>query len=228
MGQVWVIVAAFNESSAIAAVLRDLKQHGFSNVVVVDDASSDPTGEVAKEEGARVLRHAINRGQGAALQTGIEFALRQGATQLVTFDADGQHQAMDIAAMLTKLNEGFDIVLGSRFLGGVEGATAFRRGFLRVAAKVSNRLSGMALTDAHCGLRAFQAAAAPSLRITQDRMSHASELLSNIQRHKLKYSEVPVTVRYTEYSMRKGQSPWQAISILIDLFFARLSSGRRS
>jgi glycosyltransferase involved in cell wall biosynthesis len=166
-----------------------------------------------------VLRHAINLGQGAALQTGIDYAVRRGAKHVVTFDADGQHSVEDIPELIAALAT-HDVALGSRFLGKqVIGVTRKRRVFLRTATSISNRLSGMKLSDAHCGLRAFRATAAPSLRITQDRMAHASELLRKIQTSGLRVQEVPVTVKYTDYSMRKGQSGFQAIRILFDYFF---------
>jgi len=166
-----------------------------------------------------VLRHVINLGQGAALQTGIEFAVRRRAAVIVTFDADGQHCVEDIPTLLAALTA-HDIVLGSRFLGKeIQGATKRRKALLKTATAMSNRMSGLTLTDAHCGLRAFRASAAPKLRITQDRMAHASQLLRKIKSSGLRVTEVPVTVRYTEHSMRKGQSGFQAIRILFDYFF---------
>jgi glycosyltransferase involved in cell wall biosynthesis len=213
----WVIIAAFNEAGAIHDVVREVTDGGWP-VVVVDDGSRDRTAEEARRAGAIVVRHAVNLGQGAALQTGIEFALRRGALHLVTFDADGQHAAADIPALIDALRDA-DIALGSRFLGSVEGASKRRLALLRAAVTLSNKLSGMKLTDAHCGLRAFRATAAPKLRITQDRMAHASELLRKIKTSNLRVVEVPVTVRYTEYSRRKGQTGFQAIRILFDYFF---------
>ena len=110
--------------------------------------------------------------------------------------------------------------LGSRFLGkDALGATRQRRALLRTATLISNWLSGMKLTDAHCGLRAFRVTAAPVLRITQDRMAHASEILRKIQASGLRVKEVPVTVKYTAHSMQKGQSGFQALRILFDYFF---------
>jgi glycosyltransferase involved in cell wall biosynthesis len=187
-------------------------------VVVVDDGSRDATADRARAAGAHVVRHIVNLGQGAALQTGIDYALRRGAKNLVTFDADGQHCAEDLPTMVAGLANA-DIVLGSRFLGKVEGATARRMALLRGSVVMSNWLSGLALTDAHCGFRAFRASAAPRLRILQDRMAHASELLRKIKLAGLRVVEVPVTIRYTERSMRKGQTGFQAIRILFDYFF---------
>ncbi|HTR54289.1 MAG TPA: glycosyltransferase family 2 protein [Kofleriaceae bacterium] len=211
------MVAAYNEEAAIAAVVGDLARAGW-NVVVVDDGSHDDTASSASTAGAIVLRHAINRGQGAALQTGIDFALARGAKRLVTFDADGQHDAGDLPALIAALDDA-DVALGSRFLGSIVGASRRRRAFLRAATTVSNRLAGLPLTDAHCGLRAFRAEVATHLRMTQDRMAHASELLANLRRSGARWVEVPVTVRYTEHSARKGQHGLQAVRVLFDYWF---------
>jgi polyprenyl-phospho-N-acetylgalactosaminyl synthase len=137
---------------------------------------------------------------------------------VVTFDADGQHAAKDIATLLAALDAGADVALGSRFLGRMEGASLPRRILLRMAVAASNALSGLQLSDAHCGLRAIDAVALPRLRLTQDRMAHASELLRRIRVAKLRVAEVPVTVRYTSYSRARGQSAFQAVRILFDYF----------
>lgn len=214
---IWVVIAAFHEAAVIREVAAEVAAGGWS-CVVVDDGSTDETATRAREAGVAVVRHGVNLGQGAALQTGIDFALRRGARAIVTFDADGQHRAEDIAVLVDALSNA-DVVLGSRFLGGVEGASKSRKAMLRTATVVSNKLSGLKLTDAHCGLRAFRADAAPRLRIKQDRMAHASELLAKIRTSGLRVVEAPVTVRYTEHSMRKGQSGLQAVRILFDYFF---------
>lgn len=213
-----VVIAAYNEGRVIREVVGEVVRAGW-NVVVVDDGSRDDTAISAEVPGAFVLRHVINLGQGAALQTGIDFAVRRGATAIVTYDADGQHNCDDIPALIEALDNA-DVALGSRFLGKqIEGATAKRVALLKTATVVSNRLSGMKLTDAHCGFRAIRASAVPKLRITQDRMAHASELLRKIKTSGVRVVEVPVTVRYTEHSMSKGQGGMQAVRILFDYFF---------
>jgi glycosyltransferase involved in cell wall biosynthesis len=214
----WVVIAAYNEAAVIERVVASVVAEGW-NVVVVDDGSRDATQAAARAGGATaVLRHSVNLGQGAALQTGVDYALRRGATAIVNFDADGQHDPADIPKIVGAL-AGHHIALGSRFLGSVEGATQRRMILLRAAVMMSNRLAGLKLTDAHCGLRGFRATAAPALRITQDRMAHASELLRKIQTSGLSFVEVPITVRYTDHSKAKGQTGFQAIRILFDYFF---------
>lgn len=214
----WVVIAAFNEGKVIHDVVTEVAAAGWY-VAVVDDGSRDNTAEAARMPGVSVLRHRVNLGQGAALQTGVDYAMRRGARTIVTFDADGQHSCEDIPALVDALADA-DVALGSRFLGKqVEGASQRRVAMLKTATAVSNSLSGMKLTDAHCGMRAFRASAAPALRITQDRMAHASELLRKIKTSGLSVVEVPVTVRYTEHSMSKGQGGIQAVRILFDYFF---------
>jgi glycosyltransferase involved in cell wall biosynthesis len=213
----WVVIAAYNEAAVIEQVVASVVAEGW-NVVVVDDGSRDATRDRAKTGGAIVLRHSINLGQGAALQTGIDYALRRGAQHVITFDADGQHVPADIPTIVTALRD-HDVVLGSRFLGTIEGASQRRMVLLRAAVMMSNRLAGLKLTDAHCGLRGFRASAAPRLRMTQDRMAHASELLRKVQSSGLSHTEVPITVRYTDHSKAKGQTGFQAIRILFDYFF---------
>jgi glycosyltransferase involved in cell wall biosynthesis len=215
---IWLIIPAYNEAAVIGRVVADVVRRGYK-VAVIDDGSTDETARNAGIAGAVIVTHPINLGQGAALQTGIDYALRRGAKYLVTFDADGQHAIEDVPALIDALGDA-DIALGSRFLGKqIEGASSSRRALLRTATLVSNGLSGMKLTDAHCGLRAFRADAAPALRITKDRMAHASELLRKIKTSGLRVVEVPVTVRYTEHSMSKGQGGMQAVRILFDYFF---------
>ena len=180
-----------------------------------------PTTRLGRPErvGAKVLQHVVNLGQGATLQTGVEYGLSIHAEAIVMFDADGQMTPDDIPKFLATLERGADVALGSRFLGEVVGVTQSRARFLKWAVRVSNIISGLSLSDAHCGFRAFRASVAPNLRITQDRMAHASELLHLIRRHRLHFEEVPVTIRYTEYSRTKGQSGFQAIRILFDYWF---------
>lgn len=217
-----VVIAAYNESRMIAEVVRDARRL-FDSVVVVDDGSSDSTATDALAAGAIVLVHPINLGQGAALQTGIAYACRQGFEYVVTFDADGQHRPEDAATMLALLTEAdAQVALGSRFLGSTEAMPTARRWLLRAATLFTRITTGLKVTDAHNGLRVLRADAAATLRIRQNRMAHASEILEEIARHELRYIEAPVVIRYTDYSKAKGQSGFGAFNILLDLLLARL------
>jgi len=219
---VYVVVPAYNEESTIGAVVEDLRA-AYANVLVVDDGATDGTHEVAKRAGAIVLRHVINRGQGAALQTGMRLALLRGAEYIVTFDADGQHRVEDIARLLEPIRAGqCDIALGSRFLSDESKVPAGRRLMLRCAVWFTRIVHRMPLTDAHNGLRAFSRRAAQRIDLKLDRMAHASELIDQIRASGLPFREVPVVVRYTPYSLQKGQRLRGAFRIVLHYLLGRV------
>ena len=219
---VWIIMPAYHEAARIGATLQTLLPH-YPNVVVIDDGSRDATRQVAHEAGAWVLRHEVNSGQGAALQTGLEFALRQGADYLVTFDADGQHDPADIAKLLAPLERGeADVALGSRFLGQTVNMPFTRKLILKAGVIFTRLVSNIKVTDAHNGLRAFTRQAASRIQLLQDRMAHASEILDQIRQEQLRYVEVPVTIRYTAETLAKGQGSMQAVKIAGELLLGRM------
>jgi glycosyltransferase involved in cell wall biosynthesis len=222
-GDAWVVIPAYNEAGKIADVVADVLQV-FPDVVVVDDGSADDTALRARAAGASVVVHPINLGQGAALQTGIDHALAHGAQWLITLDADGQHDPGEARAMLAQAQrEQIDVVLGSRFLGTTVGMTRRRWLLLKVALLFQTLTTRMRLTDVHNGLRVLSAAAARRIRLRQNRMAHASELVSIIRRERLRYREFPVTIHYTDYSKAKGQGALGALNILTDLLLGRLT-----
>ena len=219
--KVFVVMAAYNEASAIRSVVDTLLAK-YKYVVVVDDASTDGTIEALRDASVYLLRHCVNRGQGAALQTGIHFALSQGADVVVTFDADGQHDAQEISPMVAPILAGeCDVTLGSRFLGRTEGMPLLRRIILKGGILFTRVFSRIRVTDIHNGFRALSAQAASRIHLQMDRMAHASEILDQIQMSRLRYREVPVTIRYTSYSVRKGQSSWNAFWIAFELLHRR-------
>jgi glycosyltransferase involved in cell wall biosynthesis len=218
----FVVIAAYNEERAIASVVSELRAD-YPNVVVVDDGSRDRTWAEARDAGAIVLRHLVNRGQGAALQTGISYALRAGAEIIVTFDADGQHQPCDIPALCAPIVAGeAEVCLGSRFLGHAQSMPLGRRVMLFGAVVFTRVTSGMKLSDTHNGLRAFSRRAASILDIQLDRMAHASELIDQVRSSGLAYREIPVHIRYTEYSLAKGQRSSAALRVALDYLIGRL------
>ena len=219
---VWVICPAFNEAPTITGVVAQLRRAGYT-VVVVDDGSSDGTRKLAAIEATAVVAHPVNLGQGAALKTGIEYALSQGAELLVTFDADGQHRIEDIRRLLDALAmRDADFALGSRWLGGSTNMPLHRRVLLATATLFTVITTGLRLTDTHNGLRAFTRRGARALSLRQNRMAHASEILADIARSRLRYVEVPVTIEYTAYSVAKGQRTSDFVLILLDLFERKL------
>jgi glycosyltransferase involved in cell wall biosynthesis len=219
---VWIIVPAFNEGTRLRDTLDSLKDCG-GTIVVVDDGSADQTYDVALSHGVWALRHVVNRGQGAALKTGIDFALNRGAQILVTFDADGQHGVADLERIVQPVRDGaFEVVLGSRFRGETIGLPFSRRLVLWAGVWFTRIVSGLRVTDTHNGFRAFSRRAAEQIRIRQDRMAHGSEILDEIQRCGLSYCEAPVTIRYTPETLQKGQSSWNALKIVAQLFLGRV------
>jgi len=177
---VFIVIPAYNEATTIRQVIRELIEF-FPHVVVVDDGSSDDTFLEALSSGATLLQHVINLGQGAALQTGIEYSLRAGACVIVTFDADGQHCSDDVSKLVKPIFRGqAEIVLGSRFLGRAENIPPLRWFLLKGAILFTRLASGVSLTDVHNGLRAFSRKAAKNLDIKINRMAHASELIDQI------------------------------------------------
>jgi len=221
---IWIVIAAFNEAHSIGHVLKDLVKAGYKNVIVVDDGSEDDTSRIAKQYTSHVLNHVINRGQGASLRTGIDYALRHGADIIVTFDADGQHRVEDIPAMVTPVkNDEVDIALGSRFLKPGSNVPFVRKLFLKGGILIVWLLYGIKLTDVHNGFRAFSHHAAETIEITADRMEHASEILSEIKKKKLRYVEIPVIIKYTEYSKEHGQSSLNAVRIFYRMIMHKLS-----
>ena len=219
--RIWVVIAAYNEARVIARVVGEVARRGY-HVVVVDDGSGDGTADHAATAAA-VVRHPVNLGQGAALQTGIDYALHQGADVIVTFDADGQHRASDIERLVAALREApADFALGSRFLGDAIALSTARRLLLRAATLFTQLTTGLRLTDTHNGLRAMTRHGAEKIRLRQNRMAHASEILAQIAASGLSYVEVPVQIEYTAYSLAKGQRLGDALAILLDLFARRL------
>lgn len=214
------VVPAHNEEKNIGPVIRGLFNH-VDKIIVVDDGSSDATGIKAKEAGAIVLRHALNRGQGASLQTGQDYALSIGADYVLHFDADGQFDASDVNPALARLQaEQADILFGSRFLDSRSRTPWLKRYAVLPLARVFNRLfGGLNLTDAHNGFRILNRRALEKIQITHDRMAHATEIQTQVKKHGLKYIEFPVKVVYREY----GQGMGGGVKVLRDLILGRFA-----
>lgn len=221
--EVYITIPMYNDEKMITKVIKDLNSKGYNNVVVVDDGSKDNGYSVVKKNTkAIVTRHVVNRGQGAALQTGMEIAVDRGAKYIVHFDSDGQHDVKDLDHMLKTLIEGkYDIVLGSRFLQENK-IPLKKRIVLKGGIVFTYILSGIWLTDVHNGLRVMTAETAKKLNLQHDRMEHASEILDKVKSLNLKYKEVPVTIHYTDYSQAKGQSISNSINIAMKLISSKL------
>lgn len=212
------VVPAYMEEEKIGSVVRSLFNL-VDKVIVVDDGSSDNTAKNAEEAGAVVLHHKINRGQGASLQTGHDYAKKLGADYVLHFDGDGQFDVNDIQPALTKLQtEKADILFGSRFLGTESNVPFFKKNILFPLARIFNNFfTGLKLTDVHNGFRILNRLALEKIIITHDRMAHATEILAQTKSHNLKYIEFPVKVVYREY----GQGFSGGLKILNDLVLGK-------
>ena len=214
----WVVVPLYNEAEVIGGVIAGLRER-FSHVLCVDDGSTDNSVALAQASGARVIRHPMNLGQGAALQTGFDYVSAQpDATHIITFDADGQHLVRDAMEMLELAQrKRISIIFGSRFLDKRTKPGMRKRIVLKVAVLMTRAITGLRLTDAHNGLRVLSMEAIGKIRLEQNGMSHATEIVHQLAKAKLSWQEYPVEVLYTDYSKRKGQSLLNSINILIDL-----------
>jgi glycosyltransferase involved in cell wall biosynthesis len=215
---VWIVIPAYNEATVIADVVADVRTV-FPNVVCVDDGGRDDTGDRALSAGAHVVRHPVNLGQGAAIQTGVEYARsRPGAQVFATFDADGQHRVKDVVRMIERLrDEDLDIVIGTRFADQPpDRMPMLKRLLLPIVAKLSRSSRKLHLTDAHNGLRVFNKTVADGLNLTMNGMSHASEFVSLIVENHWRIAEQPVQILYTDYSMSKGQPLVNGVNIVVD------------
>jgi glycosyltransferase involved in cell wall biosynthesis len=222
--EIFVVIPAYNEGRVIRATLAPVIELGYS-VVVADDGSRDSTWRQLTGLRVHRLRHPFNLGQGAALQSAVTYALEQGAQYIVHYDADGQHSLEDIPRLLEHVVSGrADIVLGSRFLRVQDKQMVpfSRRVLLKGAVVVNWLLTGLRLSDAHNGARAMNRKAALAITLRENGFAHATEILQQVRAHKLRYVECPTRIRYTEYSMRKGQRAWHAFDVFVDLLIKRI------
>lgn len=212
------IVPAYNEAPRIGSVIRSLFAH-VDRVLVVDDGSTDETARVAGELGAHVIIHRVNRGQGAALETGHAYARLIGAEYVLHFDADGQFDAADVSGALQQLREqNADILLGSRFMDVRSRVPWTKRHLILPIGRLIHRfVFGVHLSDAHNGFRILNKQAIELLHITQDRMAHATEIPARAQRLRLRIIEHPVRVTYHTY----GQGIKGGMNVVKDLLFSR-------
>lgn len=215
------VMPAYHEATRIQEAIASVQPH-VDAVLVVDDGSLDATADRARAAGAIVVRHAVNRGQGAALKTGTEGALRLGADIILHVDADGQHSGDDIPALIDLIRRGVaDVVLGSRFMGiDAEGMPTTRRALMYAIRTFNVFVLGVSgrLTDPQSGMRAIHKDAVSTLSFTQDGMAHASEILRLLTRSSLRWEEVPIHVRYTRDTLQKGNKTSDAFRIVWKLF----------
>jgi glycosyltransferase involved in cell wall biosynthesis len=218
-----IVIPAYNEALTIADVVRGAVKIA-DRVLVVDDGSRDQTRELARQAGALVVRHAVNRGVGAALGTGIEAAVRLGADSVVTMDADGQHRAEDAAKVFERLDQGdVDLVIGSRMKQGDEpGNMPLHRVLFNTIGNVLTFfLFGVWVTDSQSGLRGLSRRAATTIELRTNGMESLSEFIKEKKDKRWRMAEVPIKAIYTDYSMSKGQNFFVGVKVAMRLIFRR-------
>jgi len=219
--EIAIIVPAYNEEKNIEKTIDSLKKEGYKSIIVIDDGSRDKTYEISKSKNINVLKHIVNLGQGAALQTGIDYAILKNNKIIITFDGDGQHNAKEIEELvLPIINKTSDICLGSRFLKKQE-IPLLRKIILKGGVFIIWAMYGLKLSDAHNGFRALSKSAAKKIKLPNG-MEHASEIINQIKRKKIKHLEVPVTITYTKESLKKGQSNMNSFKILFKMIWEKL------
>jgi glycosyltransferase involved in cell wall biosynthesis len=224
--KIFCIIPALNEEKYISDVTVKVRPL-VDELVVVDDGSTDRTAELAHAAGATVLKHLINSGQGASLETGNQYALNHGADIIFHFDADGQFFVEDISEVLAPILAGVaEAVFGSRFMGKESNMPRFKKNIIMPMARLANRLLlGVKLTDPQSGCRAMTAAAWKKISIQQKGMAHASEILAKAVKNKIIIKEVPIKVFYhrTGQGLFGGRGIGSGgIRIIKDIFLAKL------
>jgi glycosyltransferase involved in cell wall biosynthesis len=216
---VCIIVPIFNEEQVVRKIVQSLVADKFTTVIV-DDGSSDNSFQSISDLPVKILKHSTNFGQGAALQTGFEFAKKNPNLEIfVTFDADGQHQIKDIENIISPIKENkADIVFGTRFQDDKTKMPFLKRIILKLAIRYTNLSTGVPLTDAHNGFRAMNRTALSEMQLNLNGMAHATEIVAIAHKANLRIAETPVEILYTKYSKAKGQSILNSINILSDLF----------
>jgi len=226
--KIFFVIPTYNEEKTIERVIKELHKEGFKNLIIVDDGSKDKTSKNVLEnqkEGLILLIHPINRGQGAALKTGIDYCIRQKECKyIVTFDSDGQHRLSDLPKFIEPLEKKqCEMVLGSRFLDKdtKKNIPLKKIILLKGAILVTFFLSRKWFTDTHNGYRVMTKEIAKKIEISMDGFEHASEILDEIVKKQIIYKEVPVYIDYTDYSKKKGQKITNSINILTKMILKK-------
>jgi glycosyltransferase involved in cell wall biosynthesis len=221
----FIVVPVYNESPVIKDTISSIKSAGFSNIIVVDDGSNDDTLNIIEQTGVLCFHHKINRGKGAAVKTGIEAAKLQGANIIVTMDGDGQHNASDIKKLIKPIKKDqCDVVLGTRTIN-----TNVMPLHKVIANKTGNTitwlLNGLWVTDSQSGFRAFSRQATKTINTHSSHYEYETDVIREIKKHNLRFSEVPINVNYTEYSSKKPhrQNLTNGLKTLYKLIWDKIS-----
>lgn len=219
-----IIIPAYNEEKTIQSVIEDLKKHSYNYILVIDDGSNDKTFEIARKNGVYLARHLLNRGAGVASATGFEIAKILNPEIVVTFDADGQHNANEIIRLIEPIQRGeADVVIGSRMLGKLE--MPWKRFiYNKIANLVTFILYGFTISDTQSGMKAFNGKAYNAISIETAKMELCSEIVHKIKKNNLSFKEVKIKSNYTKYSLSKGQNFMTGIKTFFRLVLNRMLS----
>jgi glycosyltransferase involved in cell wall biosynthesis len=227
--RVCIVIPAYNEAQAIEGVIQKTTSYFEKNkkyttdIVVIDDGSSDKTGALSQSAGVRVISHILNTGAGGATATGLSYAFAQGYDIAATMDGDGQHSSQDVALCIDSLiADKADLLIGSRLIN-TEGMSRTKVLGNRGLSLITYLLFGIRSTDSQSGLRVFSRNALEKLRWKTSGYEFCSEMLWRASQLHLVIRERPIKAIYTDYSKSKGQSNWNAINIVSSLIKRRLS-----
>ena len=203
----YIVIPAFNEATRLPGVLKRILHLGYRHIIVVDDGSDDNTADVAREHNVYVVRHPINLGVGAATQTGIAYALKNGASYIVTLDGDHQHLPEDIEHLLSAIRDSDkDMIIGSRFMKHDNQIPPIRYFYNQIGNIVTFLVTGHYLTDSQSGMKVISRKFAKDTRINCNGFEFCVEMIRNAKRHRYKISEIPISVKYSKDTLQKGQS----------------------
>ena len=216
-GNIWVIIPAYNEEKLIGKVIKKTKRY-INNIVVVDDGSKDKTYDVAVRAKVNSLKHIVNLGKGAAIKTGCEFAIKNGAELLILLDADAQHDPNAIPNFLKCLKNA-DIVFGYR-KPSKQMPLILRYGncFINKATKL---LYNIDLRDTQCGYRALTKKAYKKIKWEASDYSLESEIIANVGKKRLKYKEIPIQTIYSD--KYKGTTVLDGIKIVLNMIWWKIT-----
>jgi glycosyltransferase involved in cell wall biosynthesis len=228
MSNICLVIPAYNEQRVISKVIKDSlsvfkKAFHKVTVVVIDDASTDHTAESAKKAGAIVVQHIINQGAGGATLTGLRFAKKHSFDYVITMDADGQHHPKDALNCLDEtIKSSSDLLIGSRLIGS-EDMPKLKKFFTWGGSLLTFILFGVKVSDSQSGLRVFSRKTINELEWKSTGYEFCNEMLWRAKQAKLKISEYPIQVIYTDYSKSRGQNKWNSVNVIKSLIRQRIT-----
>ena len=214
-----VLLPAYNEATHLRTICEEIKALHFPNICIVNDGSTDETCQIAFDSSIVVLHHILNRGVGAATDTGLKYAKHKKYKAVITIDADGQHKASDIEVLFEKYQTTqADLIIGNRFLLTCNQIPYTRKLYNIIANVFTGMYAEKFISDTQSGIKLFGEKAIHTIQIDTDGYEFCSEIIIKASQLNLHIEEVPVHVYYTNYSMAKGQGLWMGFKTVFNLF----------